>query len=174
MGDAPPHDPEPNTEYTMDSVIAAANAGGSVIQQQLIGLTTTATDSTPIHIYSIAIEASLDARPSFQQLAHSTGGAMFEAALASDVTEAVLDAIDVAVESPAADAGGPYTAALGVPITFDATDSADPDGVIAFYEWDFDGDGVFDSMSTDPTQSMHISPYSMGWPCCVLPTAMDI
>ncbi|MEZ5339453.1 MAG: PKD domain-containing protein [bacterium] len=35
-------------------------------------------------------------------------------------------------------------------ITLDATASYDPDGSIAAWEWDFDGDGTTDWMSTDP------------------------
>ncbi|HAF70174.1 MAG: PKD domain containing protein [Acetothermia bacterium 64_32] len=33
---------------------------------------------------------------------------------------------------------------LGQPVTFDATASYDPDGTITAYNWDLDGDGVFD------------------------------
>ncbi len=35
-------------------------------------------------------------------------------------------------------------------ITFDATASFDEDGVIERYEWDFDGDGLFDQTTSDP------------------------
>ena len=38
-------------------------------------------------------------------------------------------------------------------ISFDATGSFDPDGRIATYEWDFDGDGLFDQATTDPVVS---------------------
>lgn len=43
-------------------------------------------------------------------------------------------------QPPIADAGGSYTGIVGVPITFDGSDSKDPDGTIESYAWDF-GDG---------------------------------
>ena len=42
---------------------------------------------------------------------------------------------------------------INEPITFDATGSFDPDGTIETYEWDFDGDGLFDQATTDPVVS---------------------
>jgi len=41
---------------------------------------------------------------------------------------------------PVADANGPYTGTVGVPVAFDGTGSTDPNGNIDTYEWDF-GDG---------------------------------
>ena len=38
---------------------------------------------------------------------------------------------------PVADAGGPYTGTAGEPITFDASNSYDPDGYIVNYTWNF-------------------------------------
>jgi PKD repeat protein len=38
-------------------------------------------------------------------------------------------------------------------ISFDAASSYDPDGRIVSYEWDFDGDGLFDQTTTDPVVS---------------------
>lgn len=155
MGDAPPHDPEPNTSYTSDSVIAAANAGGTPMQSgfaaMALAASTTATNGTPIGIHPIMIGGDTDALAAFQQLADGTGGTLFEASSAADVSGAVLDAINTTIQSPTADVGGPYQAAIGESITFDGLDSFDPDGIITSYEWDFDGDGVFDSVSTEPT-----------------------
>ncbi len=47
-------------------------------------------------------------------------------------------------QPPLADAGGPYTADWGMTFTLDGSGSADPDGNIAFYEWDLDNDGEYD------------------------------
>ncbi len=47
-------------------------------------------------------------------------------------------------QPPVADADGPHTGNEGSPITFDGSDSSDPDGTIVLYEWDLDGDGLYD------------------------------
>jgi PKD repeat protein len=47
-------------------------------------------------------------------------------------------------DAPIADANGPYSAFVGVAITFDGSGSSDVDGFIAGYMWDF-GDGSTDA-----------------------------
>jgi len=44
----------------------------------------------------------------------------------------------------------PPTVNINVPVTFDARASVDPDGQIVKYEWDFDGDGVFEVSTVSP------------------------
>ena len=47
----------------------------------------------------------------------------------------------------------PVEAHINEAITFDASAAFDPDGRIATYEWDFNGDGLFDQKTTDPVVS---------------------
>lgn len=63
MGDAPPHDPEPFTGYTLNDVIAAAE------------------NADPIFIYPIQIGGTVE---KFSELAEQTGGTVFTTADASE------------------------------------------------------------------------------------------
>ncbi|MCK4444304.1 MAG: PKD domain-containing protein, partial [Thermoplasmata archaeon] len=44
-----------------------------------------------------------------------------------------------------------HTAPVGTTINFDPISSSDPDGTIVLYEWDFDGDGVYDLSTATPS-----------------------
>jgi FOG: PKD repeat len=57
------------------------------------------------------------------------------------------------VQPPVADAGRDRVWAVDLPLNFDGSGSfhLDPFRSLVKYEWDFDGDGVFDIVSTDPT-----------------------
>jgi mono/diheme cytochrome c family protein len=69
------------------------------------------------------------------------------ATLAITVVEPVVN------QDPTADAGGPYSGAVSELITFDASGSTDSDGSIVSYEWDFDGNGSYDTSVGTPTVS---------------------
>lgn len=141
MGDAPGHDPEAHNGLTSAAVIAAANA------------------VDPAVIYPILVGRDSSATSFMTNLAVGTGGKTFDSN-ASNVGQAVLDAIDAIVDAPIANAGGPYRAAVGTPITFDGSGSISPTANIVKYEWDFDNDGTFDATSTLPTIShTYTSPY---------------
>ncbi|MHA1907986.1 MAG: PKD domain-containing protein, partial [Candidatus Thorarchaeota archaeon] len=48
-------------------------------------------------------------------------------------------------DRPVADAGGPYTALEGEPITFDGSGSTDSDSPSLWYRWDLNNDGAWDT-----------------------------
>jgi subtilisin-like proprotein convertase family protein len=67
-------------------------------------------------------------------------------------TDVVSGDISVTRPPTASFTATPGTAATGQPVRFDASGSSDPDGPIARYEWDLDGNGTFETDGgTSPT-----------------------
>jgi PKD repeat protein len=56
-------------------------------------------------------------------------------------------------QPPVASLAVPSFAVVGQPVTLDASGSSDPDGTVTGYEWDFNGDGVYDQSTSQPTVS---------------------
>lgn len=155
MGDAPPHDPEPFTGYTSNSVIAAARAssGTSTLMETLNGVGRASVRIHTVEVEEPTATGNDDPQPAFERLANETGGTFFRVTPDTTVTsmaESILFVLIGDPYSPIAVAGGPYTGAAGSPITFSGSDSYALYSLIEYYEWDFDNDGVFDSISTDP------------------------
>src|SRR5215467_11209646 len=134
MGDAPGKDPEPHSGLTSAAVLAKAKA------------------LDPVIIDPILVGSDPTATKFMTALATGSGGEAFDSN-ASNVGEAVVNAIVSIVGAPVADAGGPYHAVVGQPVVFSGSSSYSPNGLIVKWEWDFNGDGVFDDSETGPLAS---------------------
>jgi len=55
--------------------------------------------------------------------------------------------------APVANAGGPYSGIVGIPVAFDGSASSDPDGNALTYSWDFDSSDGITEDATGPTPS---------------------
>jgi hypothetical protein len=66
--------------------------------------------------------------------------------------------------NPRADIGGPYQGFIGVPVTFDASGTTDPDTAATdlTYAWDLDNDGQFDDAVGQTVQHTWNAPYTGG------------
>jgi len=82
MADAPPHDPEPFTNYTLQDIVEAA--GGN----------------EPKRIVSLLIGRETEAARYLDDLATETGGAVLTAANASEVVQALVEAVDLISRVP--------------------------------------------------------------------------
>jgi lysophospholipase L1-like esterase len=100
----------------------------------------------PVEVYGID-GGELDSE-AFRQISDATNGAVFDAERLG-VAGAVDAAVARALDNPWAWIQGPYVAAVGDTVRLDAGGSYSPYGEIVSYEWDFDGDGVWDETTTD-------------------------
>ena len=132
LADAPPHDPEPVTGYTADDVIARAFA----------------VDPAEVYVVNTG-DATYGG--SLSRVVEETGGSVVDAYSASDVPGALMEALGTALAKPYAWAGGPYVALKGTEQQLDASGSYAQTGALVSYEWDFDGDSVYDRTTTGPT-----------------------
>jgi hypothetical protein len=127
LGDAPGHNPEPGSGYTIADVGVAAEA------------------VDPAIVFPIATAPDPDAIAYFKQLADVTGGTQFTVS-DGDVAAAVTKAITEITAAPTA-ALAIDAAPVGGTTTFSAVDSTPGGAAIAKYQWDLDGDGNYEAES---------------------------
>lgn len=129
FGDAPPLNPEPFSGLDVFDII---------IESLRID---------PVAVYAIDTGSSGN---EIREVAAATGGEVFFASTPSAVADQLFAALDAALASPYAWIGTVYQGRIGSPITFDGSGSYDPDGEIVSWEWDVDGDGVYDVSTAGP------------------------
>lgn len=129
LADAPPKDPEPITGYTAQIVARRA------------------FEIDPVEV-SLVDGGSATSGGSFQQLVHESDGKLYTSWEEGGTTEAVVKSITASLAKPFAWLQGPYIVKIGDPITFDARGSYSSNGEIVKYEWDFNGDGIYDKTTT--------------------------
>ena len=137
IGDAPAKDPEPVTGLTLRAIQAKA------------------LSLDPATVDAIEVGEDLEAGPSFQNIAAATGGqylALPEAQIAA-LVPSIANEVRRNTIAPAATLTAPSRAIVGQPVTLSAGESHDVGEAIVGYDWDLNGDGVFDVSSTDPVVS---------------------
>jgi lysophospholipase L1-like esterase len=129
IGDAPPKDPEPVSGFTKASVAAAAIA------------------LDPASIWNIDESAMGE---DMRAVVSATDGRT----ISSDQTAVVAginDIIKQTASRPSAWLAGPQVIKVRTSLTLDASGSYDASGPLVRYDWDFNGDGIYDTSTTAPT-----------------------
>ena len=95
LGDAAPLDPEPDTGYTYDTVIASLYNASIMIDygntdDRVLG----APEDSLISVYSIGTDASMAAADFFMDLSEATGGSYTGVDSADEVGQAIIDSIE--------------------------------------------------------------------------------
>ncbi len=129
FGDAPPLNPEPVTGWVT----------GDIVMESL--------RVDPVVVYAIDTGWTGD---EIREVAEATGGETLVATTPTQVADRIQEFLDRAFAAPYAWVGTGYAGRIGDSIGFDASGSYDSDGVIVGWEWDVDGDGVFDVSTSGP------------------------
>jgi PKD repeat protein len=136
-----PYPGEANVDLVFNGAgSTSSNPGGSIVQYDWDfgdGFLFSTTNATPTHNY-----AANGLYPVTLRVTDEVGGTD------EDTTWSVIG--ELTGEPPIAAAGGPYTGATNATITFDGTESEDPDGDIVFWRWSF-GDGAVDNSGSTPS-----------------------
>lgn len=125
FGDAAPLDPEPVTGLRAAEISAAARA------------------VDPAVVYPVSVSSMGSVAPGLREIATATGGRVLSSPSPREVDSVLTQIITEAGSAPFAWAGGPYITRVGTALALDSRGSFD-DGTIVSYEWDLDGNGVYD------------------------------
>jgi len=141
IGDAPAKDPEPLTGYTLRAVQAKA------------------LSVDPATIDTIQSGEGPETAASLAAIASATGGQYVQLPETnlSGLVPTIVDEIRRNTTAPAAALTAPSRIVAGVPATLSAGGSHDVGETIVGYDWDFEGDGIFDASTIDPVAS-HVYP----------------
>lgn len=107
----------------------------------------TALEIDPVSVFPIVSE---NLSSDFQAISDATSGKL---TLATDDTPTMVDeTFKNIMQRPVVLFKNPqYIANVGQEINFDVSNSYVPDAKITAYDWDFNGDGIFESTTTQPT-----------------------
>lgn len=130
--DAPGKDPEPVTNFTRPQVSQRA------------------LEIDPVAIYGVDVINDPAVADFMQPLAADTAGEVVVLQPGQSLSDLLEGLLNTVALNPVATLHGPYFADVGDPVHFTAAGSFDPDGELASYEWDFDGDGSVDQTTTAP------------------------
>lgn len=101
-----------------------------------------------VNVFGVNVGSLVSA--ALQEIVDGTGGTILNGV--SDLNGTLSTIIDLSSRQPFAWFGQDIVGKIGTPIIFDAQGSFDPQGLLMdLYEWDFDGDGVFDFSTIEET-----------------------
>ena len=89
--------------------------------------------------------------PDLDELTASSGGSTTELAAPEQLAGAIGDQLTDLLNGPSAWIQGPYVIRAGDELTVDARGSSASSGELTSYEWDLDGDGVFEVTTAEAT-----------------------
>ncbi|GAA1915940.1 hypothetical protein GCM10009737_16730 [Nocardioides lentus] len=159
IGDAPAHDPEDVTGYTWQTTVERLRAVATGPARRPSGRTapspssSRSSDGVP-RIYGLSDNGPLSSQ--LADLAEQVGGDVFDIGADGSVGELMEEVVDSTASAPTVVLSASPSVA-GTPTMVSATGSTvstEP----ATYDFDVDGDGVYDVSGSDPVQYLDLTP----------------